>query len=130
MLGTKLNGVGWAAREFVDRARSIVRLELELALLELKRKVVRIALGVGLGAAAALFALFGLGFLIAASAVAIAIVLPLWAALLIVGGGLLAASILLVGLAVRSFKQGTPPVPEEAIEEARLTTETLRANGR
>lgn len=130
MPGLKLNGVTIAARELVERARSIVRLEIELALMEIKRKLVRLALGVGLGAAAALFALFAVGFLIAAAAAGIATTLPVWAALLIVGGALLFGALLLGMLGLRSIKAGTPPVPEEAIEEARLTTETIRANGR
>jgi hypothetical protein len=31
-------------------------------------------------------------------------------------------------VAVRLLKSGTPPVPEAAIEEARLTTETVRSH--
>jgi multisubunit Na+/H+ antiporter MnhC subunit len=130
MPGLKTNGVAGAARELVERARSIVRLEIELALLEIKRKLVRLALGLGLGAAAALFALFALGFLAAGAAAGIAVVLPVWAALLIVGGGLLGGALVLGILGIGSVRAGTPPVPEEAIEEARLTTETIRANGR
>jgi hypothetical protein len=122
----KTNGVGWAAKEVVERVRSIARLEVELALLEVKRKLVRLAVGAGLGAGAALFALFGIGFLIAGAAAAIALALPWWAALLIVGGGLLAAAAVLGALAIAAFRAGTPPVPDDAIEEARLTTETLR----
>jgi putative superfamily III holin-X len=129
MSGTKVNGVGWAAKEIVERARSIARLEVELALLEIKRKLVRIAVGIGLGVGAAVFALFGLGFLAAGAAAALALALPVWASLLIVGGALLGAALVLVLLAGRSVRQGTPPVPEEAIEEARRTTETLRASG-
>jgi hypothetical protein len=127
---TKTNGVGWAAREVVDRARSIARLEIELALLEVKRKLVRIAVGVGLGAGAAVVALFALGFLAAGGAAGLALVVPVWAALLIVGGALLAATLALALLALRSLKAGTPPLPEEAIEEARRTTEALRSDGR
>ncbi len=37
---------------------------------------------------------------------------------------------LLGALAIRSFKQGTPPVPKQAIEEARLTGEAIRADGK
>jgi hypothetical protein len=125
-MATKVNGLGWAARELRDRARSIVRLEIELALLEIKRKLGRMALGAGLGAGAAFVALFALGFLAAGGAAALALAVPVWAALLIVGGALLGLTGLLGFLAVRSFKAGTPPVPEEAIEEARLTTETLK----
>ncbi len=126
----KTNGVAWAAKELVERARSIVRLEVELALLEVKGKLVRIAVGVGLGAGAALVALFALGFLAAGGAAALALVIPVWAALLAVGGALLGLTLVLALLAVRSLRAGTPPVPEEAIEEARLTTETLLSNGR
>jgi len=126
----KTNGVAWAAKELVDRARSIVRLEIELALLEVKGKLVRIAVGVGLGAGAAVVALFALGFLAAGGAAALALVLPVWAALLVVGGILLGLTLLLAMLGIRSLRAGTPPVPEEAIQEARLTTETLLSNGR
>jgi hypothetical protein len=125
----KTNGVAWAAKELVERARSIVRLEIELALLEVKTKLVRIAVGIGFGVGAALVALFALGFLAAGGAAALALVIPVWAALLSVGGLLLALTLLLVALAIRSLRAGTPPVPEEAIEEARLTTETLLSDG-
>jgi hypothetical protein len=127
---TKRNGVGWAAKEIVDRARSIAKLEIELALIEVKRKLVRIAVGTGLGAGAAVVALFALGFLTAGAAAALALAVPVWAALLIVGGLLLGTTVLLAALALRSLRAGTPPVPKEAIEEARLTTEVLRHDGR
>jgi hypothetical protein len=126
---TKTNGMGWAAREVVDRARSIARLEIELALVEVKRKLVRIAVGVGLGAGAAVVVLFALGFLAAGGAAGLALVVPVWAALLIVGGALLAATLAMALLALRSLKAGTPPLPEEAIEEARRTTDVLRSDG-
>ena len=125
----KRNGVGWAAKEIVDRARSIAQLEIELALIEVKRKLIRIAVGTGLGAGAAVVALFSLGFLAAGAAAALALAVPVWAALLIVGGALLATTVLLAWLAFRSLRAGTPPVPSEAIEEARLTTEALRHDG-
>ena len=129
MAETKANGMGWAAKEVVERARSIVRLELELAALEVKRKLVRIAVGTGLGAGAVVVALFAVGFLAAAAAAAIATALPVWAALLIVGGSLLALTAVLVWLAARSLRSSTP-VPGEAIAEARKTADVLRADGR
>jgi hypothetical protein len=74
--------------------------------------------------------LFALGFLAAGAAAAIALALPVWAALLVVGGALFCTMLALAALAFGSLRAGTPPVPEEAIEEARLTTDTLRHDGR
>ena len=130
MTGVKTNGVGGAAKEVVDRVRSIVRLEVELALLEVKQKVTKIAVGIGFGAGAAVVAVFALGFLMAAAAAGLAEAIPVWAALLVVGFVLLMTAALLVVLAKRSIAAGAPPVPAEAIEEARLTTETLIHDGR
>jgi hypothetical protein len=125
----KTNGLGWAAKEAVERIRSIARLEVELALLEIKRKLVRIALGAGLAAGAALLLLFALGFGAAGGAAAIATKIPVWAALLIVAGGLLLLAGGVFWIALRALRSGTPPLPEEAIEEARKTTETIMRNG-
>lgn len=127
MTETKTNGMSWAAKEVVERARSIARLEIELALLEVKRKLIRIAVGTGLGAGATVVALFALGFFAAAGAAALATALPVWAALLIVGGVLLAVTAGLFALAARSLRAGTPPMPEQAIDEARRTADMLRA---
>jgi hypothetical protein len=122
--------VGTAVKQVAERTSAIVRLELELAALELKRKVVSLGLGIGLGIGAAVMALFMVGFLYAAIAAALALVMPWWAALLVVTGILLLQVALLGLLAVNRIKKGTPPVPQQAIEEAKLTTEALKSNGR
>ena len=122
-------GVGTAAKQVAEHASTLARLELELALLEVKRKVAALGVGIGMAVAAGIFGLFALGFALAAGAAALALVLPMWAALLIVFGllALLATILLLVGLS--ALKKGAPPVPEQAIHEAKLTTEAIR-NGR
>jgi membrane protein len=125
----KTTGVGNAAKEFVERARSIVRLEIELALLEIKTKLTRIGVGIGLVTGAAVVAVFALGFLFAAIAAAIALALPWWASLLIVSVSLFGITALLAILGRNSIKAGTPPMPEQAIQEAKLTTEAL-SNGK
>ncbi len=123
------HGVGAAAKQVAEHASALARLELELAGLELRHKAGALGAGAGLGIAAALLGLFGLGFLLAAVAVALAIVLDAWLALLLVTVGLFAAAGVLGLLALRKLKRGTPPVPEQAIHEAKLTTEALKANG-
>jgi membrane protein implicated in regulation of membrane protease activity len=117
-------------KQVAERTSAIVRLELELAALELRRKVVSLGLGIGFAIGAAVMLLFMIGFAYAAIAAALALVMSTWAALLVVTGILLLQVAILGGLAVSRIKKGTPPVPEQAIQEAKLTTEALKANGR
>jgi len=120
------HGVGTAAKQVAEHASTLARLELELALLEVKRKVAALGVGIGLSVGAGIFGLFALGFGLAAGAAGLALVLPTWAALLIVFGvlALLSVTLLLVGLS--AIRKGAPPVPEQAIREAKLTTEAIR----
>jgi membrane protein implicated in regulation of membrane protease activity len=122
-------GVGTAAKQVAEHASTLARLELELALLEVKRKVAALGVGIGMSIAAGIFGLFALGFGLAAGAAALALVLPLWASLLIVFGVLVLISAILLFVGLGAIKKGAPPVPEQAIQEAKLTTEAIR-NGR
>lgn len=126
---TEHRGVGPAAKEVAEHASTLARLELELAALEVKRKVASLGVGIGLVAGAAVFLLFALGFGLAAGAAALALVVSTWLALLIVFGALVLFSLVLVLIGLKAIKKGTPPVPEQALEEARLTTRALRSNG-
>jgi putative superfamily III holin-X len=127
---TDSQGVGAAVKQVAERTSSIVRLELELAALELKRKVVSLGLGIGFALGAAVMLLFMVAFVYAAIGAALSLVMPTWAALLVVAGILLLKVALLGVLALNRIKRGTPPVPEQAIREAKLTTEALKSNGR
>jgi len=127
---TETQSVGTAAKVVAERASSIVRLELELAAMELKRKVKALGFGIAFAFGAAIFLLYMLGFALATAAAALATAMATWAALLIVTG-ILALGVGALGvLAVLKFKKGTPPLPEQAIREARLTTEALKSDGR
>jgi uncharacterized membrane protein YqjE len=121
-------GVGAAAKQVAEHASALARLELELAGVELKKKVVSLGLGAGLLIGAAVFALFMLGFALAALAAGIATAIPTWAALLVVTGALGLLVGLLGVLGIGRLKKGTPPVPQQAIEEAKKTTEALRSS--
>jgi hypothetical protein len=126
---TEKRGVGPAVKEVAEHASALARLEMELATLELKRKVAAFGIGVGLGVAAGVFLLFALGFGLAAGAAALALVVSTWLALLIVFGGVLLLALILGVFAMRAIKAGTPPVPEQAVAEAKLTTEAIKGNG-
>jgi hypothetical protein len=122
-------GVAPAAKQVAEHASALARLEMELAGLELKGKVASLGLGVGLLVGAAVFGLFAVGFGLATIAAALSIVLDTWLALLIVFGSLLFLAGILVLLGLSRVRKGTPPVPELAIQEAKLTTTALRSNG-
>ena len=92
--------------------------------------MVSLGLGIGLAVAAAGLLVFMAAFVYAAIAAALALVMPTWAALLVVAGILLLMAAVLGFLALNRIKKGTPPVPEQAIQEAKLTTEALKSNGR
>ena len=122
-------GVGAAAKNVAEHASAIFRLELELAAIELKRKVTALGLGIGLAIGAAVVDFYMVGFAYATIAAALALVVPTWAALLIVTGILLFKVGLLGVLAIGRIRRGTPPVPEQAIREAKLTSEALKSDG-
>ena len=124
------HGLGAAVKEVAERASAIVRLELELAALEVKRKVSSLGVGIGLLLGAALFVVFMLLFVFATIAAGLATAMPTWAALLVTTGILLLLAGVLAALGVRKVNKGTPPLPEQAILEAKLTTEALKSDGR
>jgi Putative Actinobacterial Holin-X, holin superfamily III len=119
-------GVGQATKSVAEHASALVRLELELAALELRRKLISFALGIGLVLGAVLFLLYALGFGLASAAAGIATAVPMWGALLIVTGVLFVLTMLLAAFGLMALKKGTPPLPEQAIREAKLTTEALK----
>ena len=121
--------LGGAVKEVAEHASALARLEIELASLELKKKVAAIGVGLGLLAGAVAIGLYGIGFLFATITAGLATFLPVWLSLLIVTLVLLATAGLLAYLGVRSVNRGTPPLPQQAIDEAKLTTQALKSNG-
>ncbi len=122
-----MNGLSDAAQRVADHARSFVDLEVKLATAELKRKAAAIGAGVGLMVGAAVLAFLALVFGLAAAAAGLSTTsLTVWESLLIVCGALilLTATLTLVGYLL--LRKGTQPMPEQAVEEARLTAEALR----
>jgi pheromone shutdown protein TraB len=123
------HGVGESAKHVAEHASALARLEVELALTELKRKTRAIGIGISLLVGAVIVTLYVVGFGLATVAAALMLVVDPWLALLIVTGALLLLTAALAGIGVMLVKRGTPPMPEQAIAEAKLTTERLRSNG-
>jgi amino acid transporter len=117
-----------AVRDVGDHAKTLAKLELELAALELKGKVAAFGVGIALLVAGAILGLLGLGFALATVAAALATFLPTWLALLAVTIGIFLLTAVLAFAGLRGIKKATPPLPEQAIREAKKTTEVLRSN--
>jgi len=111
-----------------QRAQSLVRLNLELAKLEAKKKVAALGVAAGLALLAVVLVVYAIGFAFAAAAAGISEALPLWLSLLIVAGVILLLAATAGFLAMRFAKKASPPKPEQAIEEAERTVETLRSH--
>ena len=109
-----------------ENASGLIREEIELAKAEIEQKIRRIARGAIAGAVAGVFLLFALIYLLQSAAWGLNDVFnSLWLGFLIVGGALILLGALVALFAVRSLQAGTPPTPDQAIEEARLIREAL-----
>lgn len=90
----------------------LVRDEMRLAQKEFQQSAKHVGIGVGLLGVAGLLAFLGVASLIAAAIAAIALVLPVWAAALIVGAAVLSASGIAALLSKRQADEATPPAPQ------------------
>jgi len=119
-------GIRASFRRVIRHAGSLSDLQKELARAEMKRKMAALGTGAGLAIGAGVILFFAVAFGLATAAAALALVVDTWLALLIMFVLLLLVALVLGLVAVRMVKKGTPPVPEQAIEELRLTRQTLR----
>ncbi|MGI5215362.1 phage holin family protein [Plantactinospora sp. CA-290183] len=117
--------------ELVQRATEqlsrLVRDELALARIELADKGRHAGIGVGLFGGSAALALCGLGVLVAAVVLALALVLPAWAAALLVAVLLFAAAGVLALIGRRQVRRAVPPTPSAAAESVRADVKTVTA---
>jgi uncharacterized membrane protein YqjE len=104
----------------------LVRDELRLAQVEVTGKAKTAGIGAGMFGAAGLLALYGVGVLIATAIIALALVLPAWAAGLIVGAVLLAAAGAAALLGKKRVTEAAPPVPERAVESVKRDVDAVR----
>ena len=119
-------GLSGATRRVAEHAREFVRLEVELATAELKKKAAALGTGLGLMVGAAVLAFLALTFGLLAAAAGLATTLSVWASLLIVCGALVLITAVLTFVGYRMLQKGAKPMPEQAVEEARLAGEALR----
>jgi hypothetical protein len=129
MRAAERNGsVAGVVQEVAEHVRTLARLEGELATIELRRKAASFGAGTALLLGAMLLGVFTLGFALATIAAALATFLPVWLSLLLVSLGLAAAAIAAAAGGRALLRRSGPPVPEQAMAEARATGEALRGS--
>jgi hypothetical protein len=111
-----------------QRTQSLVRLNLELATLEARQKATALGVAGVLALLAGILVVYAIGFAFASAAAGISEALPLWLSLLIVTGAIFLLAAVAGLLAVRFAKKASPPMPEQAIEEAERTVEALQSH--
>ena len=115
--------LGEIVADVSSKASLLVKEEIELAKAEVSQKVKRLGIGAGLIAVSGAFLFFFLIFFLHMLALGIAdwFSFKVWVGYGIVCVLLLVFAGLLALIALRSFKKGSPPVPQMAIEEAKKT---------
>ncbi|WP_280398540.1 phage holin family protein [Nocardia carnea] len=103
----------------------LVRDEMLLARLEMQEKAGSAAKGAGLAGAGGLLMFYGGAALLVAAGSALALVLPDWAAALLVGAALIVLGAVLTFAGKKVVTANTPPVPAEAVAGARTDIEAV-----
>ena len=114
--------------EVTENASTLVREEIELAKAEVSEKVGKILRGSVVGVAAGVFAFLALILIMHGIAWVLSEEVfdgKAWPGFFIEAAVFLLIAALAGFIASKALKQGAPPVPEQAIEEAKLTKEML-----
>lgn len=108
----------------------LVTAEIEQLKAEMFAKFKALGLGAGLIAGAIVVVLFMVGVLLTSAVLALSLVMPGWAAALVVAGVLLIIAAILALIGYRVMKTGTPPVPEKTIESVKTDLDVIRGVNR
>ncbi len=119
--------LGEIVSEVSENASRLVREEIELAKAEVTERAKTLGAGIGIGVAAGLFLALSLIYFLHGLAYFFQDLLDteVWVGYLIVTVILVILAVIAGLLARRFFKRGSPPTPEMAIEQAKLTRDSL-----
>jgi Putative Actinobacterial Holin-X, holin superfamily III len=106
-------------KQTVNDLKRLVQLEVQLAVEGMKDNLRLKATGAGAGLGGAVVALYGLQLALVAAALGLALVLPMWAAFLIVGGALFLIAGALAAFAAARMKTKPSPTPQESVDQAK-----------
>jgi Putative Actinobacterial Holin-X, holin superfamily III len=124
--GADQASVGELVKQLSEQTAELARKEVELAKAEMNLKAKRLGIGAGAFGAAGLVGLFAFGVLTAAVVLLIAKAMDAWIAAVIVAAvyGAVAAALALTGK--KKVDEGTPPVPEQAIESTKADVDEAK----
>jgi hypothetical protein len=117
-------------KDLSNKSSELARKEVELAKAEMSLKAKRLGIGAGAFGAAALIGLFALGALTATLILALATALEGWLAALIVTALYAAIAGVAALLGKRKVDEGTPPVPERAIDTTKADVEHVKQSAK
>ncbi|MFD7713959.1 phage holin family protein [Streptomyces sp. NPDC059785] len=118
--------VGELVGQATEQLSQLVRQEMSLAKEELTEKGRRAGRGGGLLGAAGAVGYVGLIALSGTGVAALSLVLPVWAAALIVTGVLFAVAGVLAVTGRAQLRQATPPTPETALGSVRADVDEIK----
>jgi|SRR5581483_3010000 len=118
MAGESSRSIADVLQDIVGNVQSIIRSEVRLAKVELTEEATKAGRAAGLMAGGAVAALFTFWLLLLAALFALSIVLPLWAAALVLFGVMAIASAILLMAGKKRFKtvRGAPKTVETVKE--------------
>ncbi len=118
--------LGALVHQLSQQIPELIRSEIRLAQAELTAKGKRAGIGLGMFSAAGLLAVFGFGVVVAACVLALALVLPGWAAALIVAAVLFIAAGVAALLGKKQVDEATPLVPERTVQSVKEDVEAVK----
>jgi uncharacterized membrane protein YqjE len=118
------------ARDLSRELATLVHQEIELAKAELSEKGKKAGIATGFLGGAGMFGLLGLGALVACAIAALHVLVPVWAAALVVGAAAEAMAGLLAIAGGHEVKKASPPIPGQAIESTKEDVAWLRSQAR
>ena len=113
--------------ELPDRVSDLIRAEIDQIKAEISYKLKHFGIGSGFFVAVLVLLPFLFFCLIAAAIFALALVMPAWAAALVVAGVILVVMAILVGIGMLNFKRGSEPL--ESIESLKADLDALKGTG-
>lgn len=106
----------------------LIRAEIEQLRMELVQKLKGTGIGLGMFVVALNLIVTALLLLVFAGVFALSLVLPLWAAALIIAGALIVVAVILVMIGATAIKTGGKPVPTRTIQSVREDVATIRGD--